>query len=45
MSQEVIEIVNKLIELTVETRCESFQLHDVNGESMKIARAVCDVDP
>jgi hypothetical protein len=43
--QQVIEIVNKLIELSMKTCCESFQLHDVDGESMKITRTVCDTDP
>jgi hypothetical protein len=45
MGQQVIEIVDKLIELSVKTCCESFQLHDVDGESTEIARAVCDADP
>jgi hypothetical protein len=29
----------------MKTRCESFQLHDVDGEPTKIARAICDADP
>jgi hypothetical protein len=45
MGQQVIEIVHKLIELAVKTCCESFQLHDIDGESTEIARAICDTNP
>jgi hypothetical protein len=45
MGQQVIKIVDKLVELAVKTCCESFWLHDVDGESTEIARAVCDADP
>jgi hypothetical protein len=45
MDQQVIEIINELVEVTMKTRCESFRLHDVDGEPTKIARAVCDADP
>jgi hypothetical protein len=44
MGQQVIEIVNELVELTMKTCCERFWLHDVDGESMKIARAICNAD-
>jgi hypothetical protein len=45
MGRRVIEIIDELVEVTMKTRCESFRLHDVDGEPMKIARAVCDADP
>jgi hypothetical protein len=45
MGSQVVEIVDELVELTMKTRCESFRLHDVDGEPTKIARAVCDADP
>jgi hypothetical protein len=45
MGQQVIEIVDKLVKLDVKTCYESFRLHDVDGESTEIARAVCDTDP
>jgi hypothetical protein len=45
MGRQVIEIINELVELAMKTRCESFRLHDVDGESTEIARAVCDTDP
>jgi hypothetical protein len=45
MGRQIIEIVNELVELTMKTRCESFRLHDVDGEPMKITHAVCDADP
>jgi hypothetical protein len=44
MGQQVDKIVDKLVELAMKTCCESFRLHDVDGESTKIARAVCDAD-
>jgi hypothetical protein len=44
MGQQVIEIVDKLVEFAVKTCCESFWLHDVDGESTEIARAICDTD-
>jgi hypothetical protein len=45
MGRQVIEIIDELVEVTMKTRCKSFQLHDVDGEPTKIARAVCDADP
>jgi hypothetical protein len=45
MDQQVIEIVNKLVELAMKTCCKSFRLHDVDGESTEITRAFCDADP
>jgi hypothetical protein len=45
MGRQVIEIVDELVELTMKTRCEGFWLHDVDGEPMKIARSIYDIDP
>jgi hypothetical protein len=45
MGRQVIEIIDELIEVAMKTHCESFLLHDVDGEPMKIARAFYDVDP
>jgi hypothetical protein len=45
MGQQVIEIVDKLVELAVKTCCKSFRLHDIDGELMEIARAICDTEP
>jgi hypothetical protein len=45
MGQQVVEIVDELVELAMKTCCESFRLHDVDGESTEIAHAVCDADP
>jgi hypothetical protein len=44
MGRQVVEIVNELVELTMKTCCKRLRLHDVDGKSMKIARAVCDAD-
>jgi hypothetical protein len=45
MGRQVIEIIDELVEVAMKTHCESFRLHDVDGEPTKIARAVCDADP
>jgi hypothetical protein len=45
MGRQVVKIVNELVELAMKTCCESFRLHDVDGEPTKITRAVCDADP
>jgi hypothetical protein len=45
MGQQVVEIVDELVELAMKTCCESFRLHDVDGESAKIARAIYNADP
>jgi hypothetical protein len=45
MGRQVIEIINKLVELAMKTCCKRLRLHDVDGELTKIAYAVCDVDP
>jgi hypothetical protein len=45
MGRQVVEIVNELVELAMKTCCKRLRLHDIDGESTKIARAVCDADP
>jgi hypothetical protein len=45
MGRQVIEIIDELVEVSMKTRCESFRLHDIDNEPMKIACTVCDTDP
>jgi hypothetical protein len=45
MGRQVIKIVNELVKLAIKTCCKRLRLHDVDGESTKIARAICDADP
>jgi hypothetical protein len=36
MGRQVIEIVDEHVELAMKTHCESFWLHDIDGEPTKI---------
>jgi hypothetical protein len=40
-----MEIIDEFIEVATKTCCESFWLHDVDGEPTKITCAVYDADP
>jgi hypothetical protein len=44
MDRQVVEIINKLVEVAMKTRRGSLWLH-VDEESMKIARTICDANP
>jgi hypothetical protein len=44
MDRQVIEIINKLVEVTARIHCGSLW-HHVDEESPKIAHTICDADP